>query len=118
VSAWDATRVTDPARLDIDHLVPLAEAWTSGASGWDRARRVAFANDLARPDALDAVTAHANRAKGDDDPAGWMPPRRTTWCRYATAWITQKHAWGLTVDADERQALITALATCPQGVDR
>lgn len=118
LSAWDNTAVADPAALDIDHLVPLAEAWTSGAASWDPARRVAFANDLnpARPDALVAVTAKSNRAKGDGDPAQWMPPARAVWCRYATAWITQKHAWHLSIDPAERQALADALDTCTQPV--
>ncbi|MEV6399233.1 HNH endonuclease, partial [Streptomyces sp. NPDC051907] len=30
-SYYDDQEVTDPARLDIDHMVPLAEAWDSGA---------------------------------------------------------------------------------------
>jgi hypothetical protein len=120
VSAWDGARVLDPAALDVDHLVPLAEAWSSGASTWDQARRVAFANDLdpARPDALVAVTAGANRAKGDADPAEWLPPVRGTWCRYAASWITQKHAWHLSIDPAEHQALADALATCPQEAGR
>jgi len=117
VSVYDATRVTEPTALDVDHLVPLAEAWTSGADDWNDQQRRSFANDLdpARPDALIAVTATANRAKGDGDPAEWMPPDRAVWCRYATAWITQKAAWHLTVDEAEHQALTQALATCPTG---
>jgi hypothetical protein len=120
LSAWDGVQVLDPAALDVDHLVPLAEAWTSGASTWDQARREAFANDVdpARPDALVAVTASANRSKGDADPAEWMPPRREVWCRYAAAWITQKHAWRLTIDDAEHQALVDALDTCPEGARR
>jgi hypothetical protein len=121
VSAWDGARLADPSGLDVDHLVPLAEAWASGASSWPAARRVAFANDVdpARPDALVAVTAAANRAKGDRDPAEWLPPDRAVWCRYANAWITLKAAWSLTIDADEHQALTDALATCPtEGADR
>jgi hypothetical protein len=121
LSAWDGARLADPAGLDIDHLVPLAEAWASGASSWDDGRRVAFANDVdpGRPDALVAVAAAANRAKGDRDPAEWLPPERAVWCRYANAWITQKAAWSLTIDDAEHQALADALATCPtEGADR
>jgi hypothetical protein len=115
ISVYDAARVTDPTALDVDHLVPLAEAWTSGADRWSDQQRRRFANDLdpGRPDALVAVTARANRAKGDSDPAEWMPPNRSVWCRYATAWVTQKAAWHLAVDPAEHQALADALATCP-----
>jgi uncharacterized protein DUF1524 len=116
VSAWDAQAVTDPAGLDIDHLVPLAEAWASGADQWPAGDREAFANDLdsARPDALVAVTATTNRSKGDRDPAEWLPPERAVRCRYVTAWVTQKAAWGLSVDPAEHQALTRLLADCPE----
>jgi hypothetical protein len=116
-SVYDAAPVTDPAGLDIDHLVPLAEAWASGAGDWTDRQRQAFANDIdpARPDALVAVTAGSNRAKGDSDPAEWMPPDTAVWCRYATAWVTEKAAWDLTIDTAERDALAAAFATCPQG---
>jgi hypothetical protein len=42
-----------------------------------------------------------------------MPPSRAAWCRYATAWITQKAAWELTVDRAERRALGNVLNGCP-----
>lgn len=115
VSVYDAARVNDAAALDIDHLVPLAEAWASDAADWTDQQRRAFANDLdpARPDALVAVTANANRAKGDGDPAEWMPPDPGARCWYVTAWITQKAAWHLNIDSAEHQALTTALAGCP-----
>lgn len=32
-----------------DHLVPLKEAWISGARLWTDAQRESFANDLTRP---------------------------------------------------------------------
>ncbi len=67
-SLYDGLTFTDPAELDIDHMVPLAEAWDSGASSWDTARRQAYANDLDHPQALRAVSAAANRSKGDLDP--------------------------------------------------
>jgi hypothetical protein len=115
VSSYDSVETTDPNSLDIDHLVPLAEAWASGADRWTDQRREAFANDLdsTRPDALIAVTAAANRAKGDSDPAEWLPADPAMRCRYVDAWITQKAAWHLAVDPAERQALTHALATCP-----
>ncbi|MFY1634724.1 HNH endonuclease family protein [Solwaraspora sp. WMMB335] len=112
LSAYDGRAFTDPRELDIDHMVPLANAWRSGADGWDDDRRREFANDLDRPQ-LFAVSASSNRAKGDQDPAQWQPPNRDYWCTYAQDWITVKHYWELTVTTEERSALGDMLATCP-----
>ncbi|GGT01368.1 hypothetical protein GCM10010270_86390 [Streptomyces violaceus] len=63
--------------LDIDHMVPLAEAWDSGASAWTAQRRERYANDPGQEASLVAVTARSNRSKADQDPAQWLsPPRR------------------------------------------
>ncbi len=69
-SAYDDWWTTDPADLHIDHLVPLAEAWKSGARLWTAAEREAFANDTA---GLVAVSAASNLAKGASDPTDWLP---------------------------------------------
>jgi hypothetical protein len=112
VSIYDGYTTPDPTELEIDHMVPLAEAWASGARAWPEARRVAFANDTRHADALVAVTAATNTAKRDRDPAEWMPSARESWCRYASAWITQKYSWQLTIDAAEQRALTNILNTC------
>jgi len=105
LSAFDGYTTDDPSELDIDHLVPLAEAWRSGASTWDGPRRLAFANDVEHPGALVAVTAASNRSKSDKDPAGWQPSNTDAWCDYVTAWVTTKLRWKLTADEPEAQAL-------------
>src|SRR5690606_146491 len=81
-SPYDGQTLTDPGDLDIDHVVPLANAWRTGAAAWDDERRADFANDLERPQ-LVAVSATSNRAKCDQDPSQWMPPQRDYWCQYA-----------------------------------
>lgn len=111
VSAYDDRTLTDPAQVDIDHIVPLANAWRSGADEWDDNRRGDFANDLTRPQLL-AVSATTNRAKGDQDPSRWKPPNREYWCRYAEDWIAVKHFWRLTVTPAEKTALADMLGTC------
>lgn len=93
------------SELDIDHMVPLKEAWSSGAKSWSAARREAYANDLAEPNTLVAVSLHANRAKGDREPRQWMPPHNKT--RYAKAWVTVKVRWSLRVDGAEKDQLLT-----------
>lgn len=94
--------------IQIDHVVPLAEAWRSGAHAWDDQRRLEFANTL---DGLLAVDGPTNAAKGDDDPAAWRP-RKANQCAYATGWITTKHRWSLEVDQPEVNALTEMLANC------
>ncbi len=44
-SYYDQVWVTSASGLDIDHMVPLAESWGSGASAWTVQRREAYAND-------------------------------------------------------------------------
>jgi hypothetical protein len=113
-SLYDGLTFTDPAELDVDHMVPLAEAWDSGASSWDAERRQAFANDLDHPEALRAVSASSNRSKGDLDPGQWKPTRDAAWCEYANDWVTVKKAWDLTADQNEVDDLRVMLRTCDQ----
>ncbi|MGW2749178.1 GmrSD restriction endonuclease domain-containing protein [Streptomyces sp. NPDC001450] len=50
VSPYDGKVATKPStEVDIDHMVPLANAWRSGADEWDTALRRKFANDLNNP---------------------------------------------------------------------
>jgi hypothetical protein len=112
-SFYDGLTFTDPAKLDIDHMVPLAEAWDSGASAWSAARREAYANDLAVPWALIAVSASSNRSKGDSDPAEWMPPAPSAECPYLADWLAVKVRWQLAVDPIERAALNSMIGDCP-----
>ncbi|MDK9495305.1 HNH endonuclease family protein [Streptomyces katrae] len=110
-SLYDGVAVNEASKLDIDHMVPLAEAWRSGASGWDAAKRKAFANDLTRPQLL-AVSAASNRSKGDQSPDLWQPPDKASWCQYGRAWTTVKSHYGLTVTDAERAMLTTMIDTC------
>ncbi|MCZ1006897.1 HNH endonuclease family protein [Streptomyces lydicus] len=112
-SYYDDRTVTDARKLDIDHVVPLAEAWDSGASKWTAQRREQYANDLGADRSLVAVSLGPNRTKGDKDPAEWMPPAKDATCTYATDWVTAKLRWKLTVDPTEARALRTIAAGCP-----
>ncbi|WP_406189153.1 HNH endonuclease family protein [Streptomyces anulatus] len=105
VSYYDGQEVTSAGALDIDHMVPLAEAWDSGASAWTAARREAYANDQGANVSLVAVTARSNRQKSDQDPADWMPPSPEAECRYVGEWVSTKLRWQLTADDRELEAL-------------
>lgn len=112
VSLYDGLVFTAPGELDVDHVVALGEAWDSGASGWDTARRRAFANDLDHPQALRAVSASSNRSKSDLDPGQWKPTRDSAWCEYANDWVTVKKVWDLSADQNEIDDLRVMLGTC------
>ncbi|MDO9408721.1 HNH endonuclease family protein [Patulibacter sp.] len=111
-SYYDGASWTDPQDLDIDHMVPLAEAWDSGARTWSAAERQSYANDLGDPRSLQAVTDDVNQAKGDQDPATWEPSVAGVRCRYAAEWVAVKLRWRLTVDAAERSALSSRASGC------
>jgi hypothetical protein len=112
LSYYDGQEVTEAAKLDIDHMVPLAEAWDSGASTWTAARREAYANDQDAAASLVAVTARTNRQKADQDPATWMPPSPDAHCRYVGEWVATKLRWGLAADQTEADALAVYAEAC------
>ncbi|WPW28624.1 HNH endonuclease family protein [Streptomyces atratus] len=110
-SEYDGATWTAASDLDIDHMVPLAEAWRSGASSWTTAQRQAYANDLTRPQLI-AVTDNVNQSKGDQDPASWLPSRTAYRCTYVRAWVHVKHYYDLSVDSAEKSALQSVLNGC------
>ncbi|WP_324605315.1 HNH endonuclease family protein [Streptomyces sp. NRRL S-237] len=112
-SYYDEREVTPAGALDIDHMVPLAEAWDSGASSWTAQRHEAYANDQGRSASLVAVTARSNRSKADqDDPVEWLPPSPDALCRYGAEWTATKLRWGLAVDEAEQDRLLDIAAGC------
>ena len=96
---------TNPRKLGIDHLVPLKEAYDSGAYAWSKSKKRDYANDMRHPGHLIAVASGANRSKGAKDPAEWLPPDKSYWREYARAWTGIKVRWGLTADSDEISVL-------------
>ena len=105
LSNFDGVVITDSSKLDMDHMVPLKEAWDSGANTWSASRRQAFANDIDLPEALIAVSASSNRSKSARDPAEWLPTSISYRCQYVEDWMTVKVKWELSVDAKEFEAL-------------
>jgi hypothetical protein len=103
---------TNPSDLDIDHMVPLGNAHRSGGARWTTTVKRSYANDLDLDAALIAVSASANRSKGDSSPDEWKPPAATAWCGYATWWVDVKYEWSLTVTVAEKSALADMLGTC------
>jgi hypothetical protein len=109
---YTGREITNPRELDIDHLVPLAEAHRSGGDAWTPERRRAYANHLAHAEHLIAVTAGANRSKGDKDPASWLPANAAYRCEYVRDWVLVKLRWGLRADDAELAAIDGVLRAC------
>lgn len=110
-SPYDGATWTLASDVDIDHVVPLAAAWRSGASSWTTSQRQAFANDLSYPQLI-AVTDNVNQSKGDQTPATWKPPRSAYWCTYAKMWTHVKYKYSLRVNSAEKSALSSMLDYC------
>ncbi|SFR15519.1 Protein of unknown function [Lentzea waywayandensis] len=106
---YTGTRISGTSKIQIDHVVPLAEMWRSGASAWTPEQRLAAANDLRN---LVAVSGKVNQSKSDKTPDEWMPPNTGYTCSYGRIYVTVKAAYGLSVAAAERSALESALTTC------
>jgi hypothetical protein len=111
VSAYDGKSYTKDVNLDIDHVVPLAEAWRSGAWAWTPQQRQDFANDLSDSRVLIAVTASANRSKGDQDVKTWLPAKNK--CTYIDAWVAVKVRYSLTFDKGELSVIQNYFTSCP-----
>jgi hypothetical protein len=111
-SSYDGLWILDAGKLDIDHFVPLKEAWVSGAYAWDTQTQTQFGNDLGYAASLLAVSASSNRSKSDRDPASWMPANAAFACDYVATWVGVKYRWGLSVDLVEKRVLESVLSGC------
>ena len=95
--------------VQIDHVVPLADAWQKGAQQWSPEKRRDFAND---PRNLLAVDGPLNQQKGAGDAATWLPPNKGFRCEYAHRIVEVKAAYELWVTEAERDALSRLLNAC------
>jgi len=109
---WSGAVTTVAHDFQIDHTVPLANAWHSGAWSWTQAQRVAYANDFNDTDHLVPILTSENETKGDRGPDEWRPPNQRAWCRYALAWDRIKAKWHLNATPTEWNAITSMAATC------
>lgn len=110
--AFSGFTTTTPAKLEIDHLVALADAHRSGGWAWPPAKKLAYANDLSDPDHLNAMLGSENQRKADDGPDGWLPKEVTSRCRYVHAYARIKQRWKLSVTPAQWQALVVEWRKC------
>jgi len=111
-SSYDGVTTTDPSTVRVDHLVPLAEAWQSGAWRWSADTRARYANDLGYGAVLIAVSARSSLAKGAREPQDWLPPRTSFDCTYMARWVAVKWRWRLAIGSAESTFLSKRLALC------
>ena len=95
------TLIEDPSELDIDHVVALHEAHDLGGYRWSTERKHAYFNDLDNPEHLFAVSASANRSKGDRPPTEWLPFGEEQRCRYLKARLSVLRRYQLSYDCGE-----------------
>ena len=100
---------SDPAAVQVDHVVALADAWQTGAQTWTAAKRQLFANDLLDLLAVDASSA---KQKGDADAATWLPSNKLFQCDYVETQVDVKTRYGLWVTQAEHDAIARVLASC------
>ena len=111
VTSWDNRIHTSPSTVQIDHTVPVHEAWGSGARYWSQSRRVAYLNDLGDPRSLNVQTTELNVEKNGASPQYWMPPANR--CAYIEQWVAVKIRWSLTVNSGEKSTLARYANSCP-----
>lgn len=106
---YTGAMVTDASTLDIDHIVPLKEAYLSGAKDWSEEKKELFANDSTN---LIAVSASENREKGSKDITDWLPDTKAFHCQYVMRWVAVKANYELDIDPREQAAIDSLLLDC------
>lgn len=95
--------------IQIDHIVPLSDAWQKGAQQLTADQRKELAND---PLNLMAADGPTNSAKGDKDAATWLPPNKAFRCEYVERQTAVKMKYSLWVTQAERDAIAGILRNC------
>jgi hypothetical protein len=97
--------ITDAKDIQIDHVVPLKQAYITGAFSWDKRKRCLYGNFTKTNYHLMSVKGHENMKKSDKTPAEYLPPNASYVCEYIHIWLKIKLAWNLVLAADEGQAI-------------
>nr|WP_235423611.1 HNH endonuclease family protein [Pseudarthrobacter chlorophenolicus] len=95
--------------VQIDHIVPLSDAWQKGAQQLSGDQRRELAND---PLNLMAADGPTNSAKGDKDAATWLPPNKAFRCGYVARQTAVKAKYNLWVTKAEHDAIAGILQDC------
>jgi len=96
--------------VQIDHVVALSNAWSTGAHNLDKQGRRDLSQD---PINLLAVDGPANQQKSDKDASEWLPPNVAFQCQYVARQISVKFKYVLWVTSAEKSSMQKVLDTCP-----
>lgn len=101
--------------LQIDHLVPLKNAYLAGAWSWSPEKRCHYYNFMDFNFHLVAIQKQANLSKGDRGPEAYLPISTGFQCAYLAAWLTIKAEWNLKIAVPEARAIEVFLRehSCP-----
>jgi hypothetical protein len=91
--------------IQIDHMVPLKNAYISGAWKWNAPKRCLYANFRANDFHLLAVSNHENMSKGDNSPDEYLPSNQKHICQYLENWLKIKLIWALEMSPAEGKAI-------------
>lgn len=107
VDGWDG-QTLDGRHPQIDHIVPVHEAFCSGLpqGSW-----AAFYNDT---DNLLLTAGKTNASKSDKEPGEWAAPTPEAQCRFVATWVAVKAKWHLTADTAELGRLAGLHDRCAQ----
>ena len=95
--------------VQIDHVVPLSDAWQKGAQRWSEKARFEFANDPLNLMASDGPT---NGSKSDKDAASWLPPNKSFRCEYVSRQTQVKAKYGAWMTKAEHDTIERILKSC------
>ena len=98
------------AKIQIDHVVALSDAWQKGAQNLAKEKRYEIATD---PLNLIAVDGKANQKKSDGDAATWLPANKRFRCQYVARQVSVKKKYQLWVTEAEKKAILKVLENCP-----
>ncbi|MNL04980.1 hypothetical protein D3C87_1255600 [compost metagenome] len=93
------------ADIEIDHFVPLKNAYVSGAFRWDYKKRCLYGNFMGNKFHLLPVYKTENRSKSDRGPEEYMPPNRAYRCQYLVQWLKVKLIWDLELTPPEKESV-------------
>lgn len=97
--------MTESKEVQIDHVVPLKNAYVTGASKWDLKTRKLYANFMGVDYHLLPVNGHENMSKGDKGPDAYIPPNEKIRCDYLQHWLKIKAVWNLVMTKAEAETI-------------
>lgn len=100
----------DRSDYHVDHVVPLAQAWRSGADRYDDDTLKQIANDK---DNLILTSAYTNLAKGDSAIDTWFPENGSeSYCEYAEKYATVVNRYDLAITQAEYDQINKMYGEC------